>query len=115
VIATAVAAGIGAGTEMTKGDIGVVTEIGMSVEAGEARMAGPRDGRLNLKEGITTGPAVGRVSSNVLAPYLPRMIPSLSARAKNQRSRRRNPTLGILACSRQPPTPSHKPTALPSR
>lgn len=100
---TAAAIGIGARSEMTKGGIGVMTEIGMSVEAGEARTTCPRDGILDLTE-MTPDPAVDRVSSNALAPYLPRMIHSLSARAKNQRSRRRNPTSGTLACSRQPPT-----------
>ena len=101
---TAAAAGRGAGSEIPKGDVGVVTEIGMSVEADEARTAGPRDGKLDLMEEMITGPAVDRVLSNVLARCLPRMPPLLSARAKNQRSRRRNPTLGTLACSRQPPT-----------
>jgi len=105
VIVTAVVADTGAGSEMMKGDIGVVTEIGMSVEADEARTAGLRDGTLDLMEEMTTGPVVDRVLSNVLARCLPRMPPLLSARAKSQRSRRRNPTLETLACSRQPPTP----------
>lgn len=103
-IAIAVAAGIGAGSEMVKGDIGVVTEIGMSVAADEARTAAPRDGILDLMEELTTGPVVGRVLSNVLARCLPRMPPLLSARARSQRSQRRNPTLGTLACSRRPLT-----------
>jgi hypothetical protein len=103
-IATAVAVGRGAGSEMTRGGIGEVARVGAAVEAGEAQMAGPRDGKLDLKEGITPGPAMDRVSSNVLAHCLPRMTPLLSARAKNQRSRWKNLTLGTPVCSRQPPT-----------
>lgn len=61
VTATAAAAGIEAGSETTRGDIEVVVEIGTSVEAGEARMAGHRDGRLDPMEGITPSPAAVKV------------------------------------------------------